>query len=254
MIRIAAIGIIISIFLTGCIWGKTEGENNVKDNVNKDNIESRQAEETLATKEFLMETFQLSEEEIEPYHVEEFISYYELTEQFFLDEKDNSNALSDIVKEFERLQKNMQSDKEDESNDFSYLVEAEEFKGDFPDMQSARYLAVSHQLGDGGTSFLIDFDKNIIYDSPQTNNVYENIQYAQNKVELTDEMKAEIIQSLKEAKIQKWKYEYSGEGEFALENWWHLGIEFEDGTVISYSGAGAVPSNYKPLSDVLFKR
>jgi len=148
----------------------------------------------------------------------------------------------------------MTSESKEENNDFSYLLNAEEYEGKFPDMETVRYLAVSHQEGDGGISLLIDFEKNIIYNSDYTNHIYDNIQNADTEIVLTKENKNEIIRALKDAKIWEWEYMYSDNSEHGMENWWHLGIEFENGTVISYNGAGMTPDNYKPLGEILFKR
>jgi hypothetical protein len=66
MIRLMGLSLIISLLLTGCPWGK----DSMKESIDN-NYELVQEKEPVATKEFLIETFQLTEEEIEPYNVEE---------------------------------------------------------------------------------------------------------------------------------------------------------------------------------------
>lgn len=242
---------IMGVFLTGCATEKTKGEENVE---SIQNSRDEAANTPLATKAFILETFQLTEEDIEKYDLEELISYFQLTEEYFLQVKQNLKDLSYITIDLKRLQKQMVKEKTEEKYDFSYLINAEKFSGEFPDMATIRYLTVSDQQGTGGTSFVIDFGKELIYDSYYSANLYSDIRRADKETVLKEEQKNDIIKALEEAEIWKWDYMYSDNSEPGMASWWHLGAEFEDGTIVSFNGAGIVPDNYSILEKVLYNR
>jgi len=62
--------IVISVLLTGCMDSKKIEVDNMIDTVDKNRENINPENDQLATKEFLMRTFQLTEEEIEPYQIE----------------------------------------------------------------------------------------------------------------------------------------------------------------------------------------
>lgn len=242
---------IMGLFLTGCTTEKMKGEENVE---SIQNSQDEADKKPLATKAFILETFQLTEEDVEKYDLEELISYFQLTEEYFLQVKQNLKELSYITIDLKRLQEQMVKEKTEEKYDFSYLINAEKFSGEFPDMATIRYLTVSDQQDTGGTSFVIDFDKELIYDSYNSANLYSDIRKADKETELKEEQKNEIIKALEEAEIWKWDYKYSDDSESGMASWWHLGAEFEDGTIVSFNGAGIVPDNYSVLEKVLYNR
>lgn len=249
--KIIMFSAIIGLLLTGCATEKMKGDEKVE------SIQSSQEEadkKPLATKAFILETFQLTEEDVENYDLEELISYFQLTEDYFLQVKQNLKNLSYITIDIKRLQEQMLKEKTEEKYDFSYLINAEKFTGEFPDMASIKYLTVSDQQDTGGTSFVIDFEKGIIYDSYNTANLYSDIRKADKETELKEEQKNDIIKALEVAEIWKWDYMYSDDSESGMASWWHLGAEFEDGTIVSFNGAGIVPDNYNVLEKVLYNR
>jgi hypothetical protein len=250
--KVVIISIITCVLLTGCTLGKTKGEENVKDFENKKMDETISNTEPLATKEFIMETFQLTEEEFNAYRVEEYISKFNLSESYFLEEKSDTNDFSIIIDNLKILQE-IQQDDDQENYDFSYLIKADEYNGEYPDIKSIKYLAVSQQYGDGGKSILIDFEKNIKFYSKISNHVYDNIQYAEGRSDFTEDEKNDMIQALTNAQIWEWNYMYSSDKKAADESWWHFGVEFENGIIITYKGEGKVPQNYTSLEEELFK-
>lgn len=251
--KVMVISLITCLLLAGCKLEKTEGEKYMKDSENKIIDEVKSNHDKLATKEFLMETFKLTEKEISDYQVEDYIANFNLTENYFLEEKSYINDFSKIIEDLKKLQDNTMNDTDTEDYDFSYLVKADKYIGDYPDIESIKYLAVSQQYGDGGKSILIDFEKNTKYYSSLSNHIYDNIQNAEEKIEITEKDKKDIIQAVNDAKIWEWDYLYTSDNKDALESWWHFGIEYENGTIISNSGEGKVPENYISLEDKLFK-
>ncbi len=126
--------------------------------------------------------------------------------------------------------------------DYSYLVQAKKFKGEYPSFDKLKYLAFLRTEGDGGASCFIDFKKDILLFAHGSWPIYKDISRNAEKEELSKERKENIIKSLKEARIDKWNYKY----EVEVDNEegdarWNLGMEFEDGTVISYSGKNDAP-------------
>lgn len=256
--KLLVFGTIAGLFLTGCTAEKMKEDEKLKGKDKQVNSQQTAEKGPLATKDFIKKTFQLTEEEVDNYEVEDLISYYQLTEEYFLEEKHNLKNLSSITIVLKFLQKQMRKAKEENENeydyDFTYLLKGEEVKGDLPDMETIQYLTVSDQTGTGGTSFLIDFDENMIYDSYYSAGLYSDIRKADKETALSEKQKADIIKALQDAKIWKWKSMYSSKSDVGLESWWHLGVEFEDGTIVSFSGAGKVPDNYNTLEEVLYKR
>lgn len=249
--KIIMFAAIMGLLLTGCATNKVKGDEKVE---GVQNLQEEAEKEPLATKAFILETFQLTEDDLEKLDIEELISYFQLTEEYFRQVKQNLKDLSYITIDLKRLQEQMAEEKKEEKSDFSYLISGEKFTSEFPDMETIRYLVVSDQQDTGGTSFVIDFDKAMIYDSYNTANLYTDIRKADKESVLKEDQKNEIIKALKDAEIWKWNYMYSDESDSGLANWWHLGAEFEDGTTVSFNGAGIVPDNYGILEKVLYNR
>lgn len=252
----------LSVLLIGSIlWkevgGSIMGEDNKKENrlIDKDKVTKIKdtGSEKLATKEFLIETFHVSEKDIKKYEVEEVISAYGLTEDFFLHEKENFSEPLDVISVFARLQEDFHTPAEKEKYDFSYLYKAKEYTGELPDVSTIKYLAASNYVGDGGSSFVIDFENNKIYCMYHTAVVDDDIRYADKVTNITEEERKIIINALKEAEINKWKHSYVNKKEPSGEVFWDFGVEFNDGTIVSFNGKGGSADTYPKFRDMILK-
>ena len=246
------ISVTVGILFTSCTSEKSKGADKMNDNENKGKNMVEQEEKKLATKEFLIETYHLTEEEIEESEIEKLITYFELTEGFFLEEISYGNDFSTTIYNLLIAQEELEMKGEEENNDFSYLLEAEEFKGEFPELGKIRHLAASMNIADGGYSCFIDFKNFKIYYEYNTAFVYENIQNAEEVLEISETVREEIINALKEAEIDQWDYSYVDKNEPSGEVFWDFGMEFEDGTIISFSGKGGSAASFPELRDVIF--
>ncbi|WP_455717932.1 hypothetical protein [Anaerosporobacter sp.] len=247
----------LSILISACSK-KNQGEGQVKEmNTNQD---KGKKEEPLATKEMLMELFQLTEEDLEEIPVNELLSYDNMTEEDLMDLKIHLIDSSYMVTYLKDIQKSMEEEKKIKEEygiiDFTYILAAKEYEGELPDIDSIHYLVDAYNIGDGGYSCVIDFEKSKIYYNPDNAGIYDDIRYADKVIDLTPEMKEEIIQELEEANLEKWEYEYDEyRGEGSEECFWEFGVEFNDGTIMSTVGNyGTTPKEYKTLRDELYEK
>ncbi|WP_455715894.1 hypothetical protein [Anaerosporobacter sp.] len=217
-------------------------------------------EDKLATKELLMEMFGVTEEDLEEIPVEDIISYFKITEGDLIIIKDELINPTDVTNYLKLSLKEMEEEikiKEEYGTiDFTYILAAKEYEGELPNIDSIHYLVDSYNIGDGGYSCVIDFEKSKLYYNPDNAGIYDDIRYADKVIELTPEMKEEIIKELEEANIGEWDYEYNGyRGEGGEECLWQFGVEFNDGTIVSTAGIyGNTPKEYKTLRDVLYEK
>lgn len=252
--------VIILLLIGGVFWKqigeKIMGEDNRKENGLKDKSTVQKTKDAsgdkLATREFLIKTFHVTEEDIKKYEVEEVVSALGLTEDFFMHEKENFSEPSDVVSVFARLQEDFHEPVPEGKFDFSNLYKAKEFKGEFPDVNTIKYLAASNYIGDGGSSFVIDFKDNKIYYLYNTAFVYEDIRRADKVVELTEKERNEVLTALEKAEIDKWNYSYINEKEPSGEVFWDFGMEFDNGSILSFKGKGDTADSYPELREVIF--
>lgn len=247
--------VLSSILMSACSTKRSKEEEkvNIKEYTNKE-------EKTLASKEFLMITFSITEKDIENLPVDEILSYYKITEEDLLETKQQLVNPSDITNYLKLLQKDIKEEKRIKEEygtiDFKYILEAKEYTGNLPDIESIRYLVDSYNIGTGGYSCVIDFEKNKIYYQPNAAGVCDDIRYAEKVIDLTSETKEEIIGLLEDVKLGDWKYkydEYRGEG--GEECFWEFGVEFNDGTIVSNYGIyGDSPDEYITLRDILYDK
>jgi hypothetical protein len=248
--------LIFSLLLIGCIFWKQIGEKMTKVDYKKGNElngKDYSSSEQLASKEFLKELFGVTEVDIVKYEVEEFISAFGLTEEFFYQEKEALKYPNeDIINIFAELQKDLHAPKMEENYDFSYLYEAIEYAGEFPNIDTLSYLTASEYMGDGGSSFVIDFRKNKIYFDYKVASVFRDIRRAEEVLDITEIERDEIINALKEIEFYKWDYSYVDKKDPNSEAFWDFGMEFGDGTIISYNGRGVFADSYFEFSNVIF--
>lgn len=95
--------------------------------------------------------------------------------------------------------------------------------------------------------------KSKIYFGLNINSVSQDIRWAEMVVDITEKDREKIFAALKEAKINKWSYSYTDDNESNDENFWDMGIEFENSKIVSFSGKGDVPDSYPKFREVIFE-
>lgn len=236
------INLMVLVMINGCSNKKQEGDNQMTQNQNDENQEDS---EKLATKEFVMEIYALTEEDLEGIDVEKIIEYYAMAEEVIsLSKREN------IVGFLKDLQDDIEEEIEDSKYDFEYLVNAKEYEGEYPSFGDIKYLAYFQSEGDGGYSFLFDFENDNVFFASGGRGVYEDYRKASATYKLTEELKKQLIAVLETAKVEDWEYHYE-EDIYPEPVNWNFGMEFKDGTVISHSGVTAAPESQGDVEKVM---
>lgn len=209
---------LVFVMLIGCAEKK---QNNIEDKGKTEQTEPK------ATKEYIIEKFDLTDADLNGIDLDKLIEYYGFSEEVI-----NEKTKDTIVISLTILQEMMETEIEDAKYDFQYLVEAPEFAGEYPSFDEIKYLAYFKSEAEAGYSYFFDFDKNKIYYLYGGIGVYEDYRRANQTYELTDEIKKTVVQTLKEAEVNKWEYYYES-GEYREPVHWYFGMEFEDSTVVS---------------------
>ena len=201
----------------------------------------KKSEDKYVTKEYIMERYQITEEDIKGLDVEEILKRYPSTVDAFKDIKSKDK----VINNFMRFQKLINEREEDEKYldevSLTHLVHAEKKVEKFPDMNTVKYIAYSNDNYELYTlSFLIDFEKNKYYGATGTL-AYLDYADAPTVINITDAGKRKIINALKEAKLEEWKQKCEVK---EIESGWDMGIEFQDGTVVSFNSGGKIPDEY----------
>ncbi|WP_455715895.1 hypothetical protein [Anaerosporobacter sp.] len=256
------IGVVfLIVLLTACTVKKQE--EGKKEEVKKEEVKEMDINEdngTLATKEYLIDLFLITEEDLDGIPVDEILYYFKITVKNLNEIKEDMKENASIITNLKLLQKSMEEEKQIEKEygtiDFTYILGAKEQEGEFPNIDSIHYLVDSYNIGEGGYSCVIDFEKNKVYYEPNTASAYRDIRYAEKVIDLTPELKEEIIKEIEDAKLEEWDYEYDGyRGKGGEECFWKFGVEFNDGTIVSNRGLyGNSPKEYITLRDELYEK
>ena len=205
--------------------------------------------EKIATKDFLVNTMGFLEIEFEGLDVEAILAKGEIAELALL-EAGKDHVIS-ILKKNQEIMNAPESTLD--SNNYSYLVESGKFTGKYPAFDDLKYFTYSDHVGTGGSSFFIDYEKNTIRFATGGTGIYENIEYYSTEEEMTLEMKSKMINALHETGVINWKNQnYAKSRGSGLDSYWYLGMEFTDGTVISYTGRNNFKETVSKIEDALY--
>ena len=183
----------------------------------------------LVTRDYLEKTWGIVNEDLKNIDLDEVVYYADL----FVNRMDEDRTKEQILDDLSWYQEQLDYEKFLKENDKSYLLEAELTEEPLPDIKIIKYLLYerySKGFGKSETiSILLDF---------QTNRQYCNYHQSlksdyiirDNYVEFTDEEKNIIIDEFNNLGILDWY------GRNNSKDKWKIGIEFEDGTVITMSG------------------
>lgn len=230
--------------LFGC--GSNDGK---QDGIQNNLIVSDSVNDEKVTVEEFMNHYQLTEADLEGIDLQANIDYY-----IVLKNEMGNEPKEEVVSTLKIEQKEMEEEnaekKEREKSNLSYLVEADEFIGDIPDFDNLKYVTYYFDYSDDMeiVSGLVDFQSSKLF-LGSLEPVYEYYEGADEAYELTEEEILEIIQAIKETQFQSWDYNTIGNEDYFYE--WKFGMEFNDGTVISYKGKQSEPIFYKGILDVI---
>jgi hypothetical protein len=256
MIKRMAICILILLVLCVSVGGCSKNNQEKTLGKNKtDSSEYTEYGEKIATKEFLVNAFGFTDSDFNGIDVEKVLTRYEVSEEAL---KESGDSKEFIIESLKKLQKMLDEEGKPQIKplkpDYSYLVKAKEFKGKYPSFDNLKYFTEISTGGNGGASCFIDFKKNILLFADGSLPIYEDIDKYNKKVELSKERKENIIKALKKAGIDKWNYKYEVK-KYSPEggSHWYLGMEFEDGTIISYSGSNDGPDTLDQIYEEIYK-
>ncbi len=243
--------LVLCVSVGGCSRYNQEG---VLDKMKTDIVKYTEYGEKIATKEFLINTFGFKENDFAGINVDKVLARYEVSEEALKEAESKEFIIESLKKMQKMLDEEGKPQVKPTKPDYSYLVQAKEFKGKYPSLDDLKYFTELSTGGNGGASCFIDFKKDILLFADGSLPIYEDIDKYNKKEELTKERKENIIKALKEAGIDKWNYKYevkknSPEG----GSRWYLGMEFEDGTVISYSGINSFPEKLNNIYEEIYK-
>lgn len=230
--------ICLCLCLTGCGNSDKENEASTEEEIvtsqdlayNQDNIK----QDKLATREFIIEYFDLNEDDIKHIDVEAVIEYYQITEE-------GIKSSSNVVAKLEMLEEQMK-DEAGKMGDFSYLLEGESASGDIK-KEDIKYIAYLRGENDRNDVWLIDIDNNKVYYFLGETALIEP-ENADKEADLDVDDLDNILISIEDGKLNNWKPIYEGDnGDTTGSAGWRLGIQLNDGTVISYRGWGMFGEN-----------
>ena len=229
--------ITLSVILVGCKKGLSYDKdgNVIKDKYyyrDEYGITDKEVNESftgdMVTKEYLNEVWGITDEDLKDIDLDDVVYYKDL----FVKRMDENNSREQILDKLRRYQEQLDHEKFLKENDKSYLLEAELTEEPLPDIKSVKYLLfeidTSRTFMSSTKSRLIDFENNKYYESRQSlkTDYIEMDDY----IEFSDEEEEIIIKELDNLGIFDWY------GKNKERDDWKMGIEFEDGTVITMSG------------------
>ena len=198
--------------------------------------------EKRMTPEEFIEYFGFTEEEIENVDIEKFLEKYTITRGTLIRDEVKKEHILHSFAFFPKIEpENL------EGRDFTYVAFGKPLKGVKPDYDKMKYIAF--QVSDTiGYSVFIDVKARKVYISPTTwEYVYQDISKAEVVLEEAD--LSEVIECIKNLGIEKWKGRYEKDVAYGIS--WRFGIEFEDGTIASYSGYEKAPEGYGELREMM---
>ena len=190
-------------------------------------------QEELVSKEDLIEWYGLTEEELEGIDLDKVMKKY-TWRQSDLEDIDSKERALDMLREDQRyIDRDDARQKHLEEVGLEYLVTADEYEGELPGFNEIKYFTLSNKFELYTQSFLIDFNKSVLYSIDSAMPIYIDYTAADTVCHFPEKNKEVFFNALKETNIENWKHRY---GSKRKDTQWEVGIEFNDGTVVSYSG------------------
>ncbi len=197
----------------------------------------------VMTPEDLIDYYNLTEEETANVDLDKMLEEYKLT---FEEARDAGFTKGDILKTLSCFPKI--ETKEEKIRDYCYLLNKDSLKGRKPDFQTMKYIAFQESDAEGYSVF-IDVLSQKVYINPESwKYVFQDVLNAE--VVLSNVNLTELIKGFEVLGMEDWKRRYEGNEMYGVS--WSLGMEFEDGTIVSYSGYNGGPNNYSELRKLMF--
>lgn len=215
--------VIISLIMSGCV----ERDKNVTTRQDKEmNREDDSMSWRTITKEYLLEHFDISEEDLEGVDIESFLSTYEIDI-----DKIEEYDIPELLKFF------IEEDAAQGMMSYEYMLD-EPADGTLTQDNVNDIVRLVWQIneGDGVEALAFDFKNEKIYEGYRIEE-FDNSYL----VGIPDDaIKESVIQLINEYDLYSWKDYYKGgstEGTTASYNW-QMAIEFSDGTIYRTGGDG----------------
>ena len=206
-----------------------------------DEVNSSESEQggTMLTREWIMDHYDLTEEEVQGYDIDLIIKHgYLLSQEDTLSWAPTKKELLESLGWLhDAAYEKEHAGELKEANDYTYLLEG---SASFPSSYNQiKYLGLesiwdNRQPNEtdptGKVSLLIDFEQKKVYYKTFDASVLDDIRKADQVVDLTDDDLANILSQMEEAKLSSWPA-FRAEEE-AYDNW-KYGIETKDGVVFS---------------------
>ena len=235
-IIIPIVAMLICLFINGCTQKNNgQGEENQK----------KQIAWRAITKEYLLEHFDISEEDLEGVDVESFLSTYDIDV-----DKIEKYDIPELLKFF------VEEDAAEGMMSYEYMLE-EPVNTPLTQDNVDTLVRIIWQIneGDGTEALAFDFENERIYEG------YRIEEFDKNELIgcADDTIKQKVIQVITDYEIYDWNDYYQGgstEGTTASYNW-QMAIEFSDGTIYRTGGSGlgdkARPDNMEDFIAALRK-
>lgn len=227
---ITAVAFLTLILLTGCKQGVelTTETTTVTEQVST-------TQDALATKQFIIEHFNITESDLEGIDVEGVIEYFQITQEGII-------SSSDVVAKLKMLEEQMNTEIGNGYIDFSYIFEGNTSK-DAIEVDSIKYIAFSYGQNDSSKTYIIDV-LNSQYCSAIGDISFCNLHDEDALKMLESARLDDILKCVADAHVENWKASYEGNnGDTTGSEGWKLGIELKDNAVYSYSGYGMFGEN-----------
>lgn len=210
-------------------------------------MNKRTNKEDFVTKEYFVEWYGITQKDIEGIDFDRLLERYPWRYSDLVDVNTKEKALDILIFEQGYMDEEDALQKHIEEVGLEYLVTADEYEGELPDFNEIKYFTVSSKFELYTQSFLIDFNKSVLYsiDSPMP--IYIDYTVADTVCHFPEKNKEVFFNALKETNIENWKHRY---GSKRKDTQWEVGIEFNDGTVVSYSGTAEKRGKPKEFEDI----
>lgn len=191
----------------------------------------------LVTKEYLIEEYNLTEEEIGEVDLNDFIEELQLT-------KDAVQGM-DIRIFLQKYKVDLSQKVNENAVHYQYLRENEKINQKLTEeeLKTVKRIALCHSSGTDLLSIVIDYENETIYYGDQTY-LLANGAVPTNEVILSEEKIESLNNMWKECEVLSWEKEYIGTSEGTTGSYgWSLYFELEDGKIKMYHGSGMLGDN-----------
>jgi len=242
------LGIMLILAVTGC---KRENDGELSKESNKtvqvNDVPQEDYEKPL-TREWIKETYKYTDEELDDFYVDEMINSGEWSIGRIKEETSNrtefhsllrSNKINYIYEHKDEIE--VAEAERERLYSRVYLMEGKVFQDEIPDSLELKWvfcqkMVYLNQGGDdnspdGYFGFMIDFENQKYYLRKLYNeNEFPHDYRLGEEIDLTDEQMTQIYKWFDAAQIESWDKAQEPNREL-----WHMGLEYKDGTVVTYS-------------------